>query len=86
MFFILQYYEAEKELEDANRKLKDMTIVLEQRNDDITELRKQNRETSTKDSEKVNWKHFRGIQKMCIFPEVVRLTRVEDIGLLVMES
>ena len=30
-----------------------MTIVLEQRNGDIAELRKQNRETSTKDNEKV---------------------------------
>ena len=52
-FIFFQYYEAEKELENANQKLKDMTIVLEQRNGDIAELRKQNRETSTKDNEKV---------------------------------
>ena len=45
----------EKELEESKKKLKDMTIVLEQRNSDITALRMQNQESSAKDTEKVRF-------------------------------
>ena len=69
--YFLQYYQAEKELEDAKRKLKDMTIVLEQRNDDITKLRKQNRDNSTKDSEKVKIRNiFREMKKVGFFHNI----------------
>ena len=44
-----------------------MTIVLEQRNNDITELRKQNRDNSSKDSEKVNLRILRDEKSVFFF-------------------
>ena len=47
-----------------------MTIVLEQRNNDITELRKQNRDNSSKDSEKVNLRILRDEKSVVFFHKI----------------
>ena len=55
---LLQHNELERELDIANKKVKDLTHVLEQRNIDLQSLRMQNIQCSSNAIEKVNLKVF----------------------------